>query len=63
MYDSKEGEKRIALEVVASEVVVVDRNPDADPNAPRGPRSGASGGGAPEPGSQSTPSDLDDLPF
>jgi hypothetical protein len=63
MYDSKEGEKRIALDILASEVVIVDRNPDADPNAPRAPRSAAPSQGAPEEGNQSAPSDLDDLPF
>jgi single-strand DNA-binding protein len=62
-YDSKEGEKRVALDILASEVVIVDRNPDADPNAPRAPRSSAPSQGAPEEGSQSAPSDLDDLPF
>lgn len=29
LYDSKDGEKRVALDILASEVVVVDRNPDA----------------------------------
>jgi len=63
MYDSKEGEKRVALDILASEVVIVDRNPDADPSAPRAPRSSAPGQGAPEESNQSAPSDLDDLPF
>jgi single-strand DNA-binding protein len=63
LYDSKEGEKRVALDILASEVVIVDRNPDADPNAPRAPRSSAPSQGAPEESSQSAPSDLDDLPF
>ena len=63
LYDSKEGEKRVALDILASEVVIVDRNPDADPNAPRAPRSSAPSQGTPEESSQSAPSDLDDLPF
>jgi len=63
LYDSKEGEKRVALDILASEVVIVDRNPDADPNAPRAPRSAAPSQGAPEESNQSAPSDLDDLPF
>jgi single-strand DNA-binding protein len=63
MYDSKEGEKRVALDILASEVVIVDRNPDADSGAPRAPRSSAPGQGAPEESNQSAPSDLDDLPF
>ena len=63
LYDSKEGEKRVALDILASEVVIVDRNPDADPSAPRAPRSAAPSQGAPEESNQSAPSDLDDLPF
>jgi len=64
LYDSKDGEKRVALDILASEVVVVDRNPDADPNAPRPTRAATSSAAV---GSDqvpaSTPSDLDDLPF
>ena len=63
LYDSKEGEKRVALDILASEVVIVDRNPDADPNAPRAPRSAEPSQSAPEESNQSAPSDLDDLPF
>ena len=64
LYDSKEGEKRVALDILASEVVIVDRNPDADPGAPRPARAAAPSADArPEQGTASAPSDLDDLPF
>jgi single-strand DNA-binding protein len=64
LYDSKEGEKRVALDILASEVVIVDRNPDADPGAPRPARAAAPSAEArPDEGRASAPSDLDDLPF
>ena len=65
MYDSREGEKRVSLDVIASELVVVDRNPDGG-SAPRTarPATGAPAGASNEEGgSQAAPSDLDDLPF
>ncbi len=65
MYDSREGEKRVSLDVIASELVVVDRNPDGG-GAPRAPRPAAeapAGATSDEGGSQAAPSDLDDLPF
>lgn len=64
MYDSREGEKRVSLDVIASELVVVDRNPDAA-GAPRAvrPAQASSGPSTDDGGSQAAPSDLDDLPF
>ena len=54
----------VALDILASEVVIVDRNPDADPGAPRPARAAAPSADArPEQGTASAPSDLDDLPF
>jgi len=64
LYDSKEGEKRVALDIIASDVVVVDRNPDAEPGALRAPRPAAApatAGG--DESRQAASSDLDDLPF
>ncbi|MEY4388635.1 MAG: hypothetical protein RLZZ432_354 [Chloroflexota bacterium] len=64
LYDTREGEKRVALDIIASDVVVVDRNPDAEPGAPRAPRPAAApatAGG--DESRQAAPSDLDDLPF
>ena len=65
MYDSREGEKRISLDVIASELVVVDRNPDGGgaPRAPRPATQTPAGATSDEGGSQAAPSDLDDLPF
>lgn len=64
LYDAKDGEKRVALDIVASDVVVVDRNPDADQSGPRPARS-ASQSAEPraDQGQAPAPSDLDDLPF
>ena len=64
LYDSREGEKRVSLDVIASEVVIVDRNPDAEPGAPRAPRASTSSpAAAGDETRQAPPSDLDDLPF
>ena len=66
LYDSREGEKRVSLDVIASEIVVVDRNPDAEPGASRAPRAASASASAAPAGDetrQAAPSDLDDLPF